>query len=247
MLIDCMPSVIATSRFQTTSWSLVVAAAIRPSAASRGALATLCQIYWHPVYAFIRRSGADADQAQDLTQAFFAVLFEKNYLGDAKQDRGKFRSFLLTAVKHFLSKHRDRARAQKRGGGQVEISLDPRETEAWYSPAAVNNFTPERLFELRWAHSLLEQAMAKLRAEFVDAAKGEQFERLSVFLDGNSDDIRYEALSAETGVTAGTLRTQVHRMRRKYGNLLRAEIAQTVSTPEEIDDEIRFLLRTLSR
>ena len=227
-----------------------MAAAVQPSTESRSALASLCQIYWHPVYAFIRRNGSDQDQAQDLTQAFFTVLLEKNYLADAKKERGRFRSFLLTAVKHFLSNQRDRAQAQKRGGGQAEISLDlsidPTQVEAWYSPVAVDEVTPERLFELRWAHSLLEQVMAKLRGEFANAGKAEHFDRLSAFLQGDSSDIHYDELSAEMGLTAGALRTQVHRMRRKYRDLLRSEIAQTVSTPEEVDDEIRFLLTTLS-
>jgi RNA polymerase sigma-70 factor (ECF subfamily) len=227
-----------------------VAAAVQPSTESRSALATLCQIYWHPVYAFIRRNGSDRDQAQDLTQAFFAVLLEKNYLGDARQERGRFRSFLLTTVKHFLSNQRDRAQAQKRGGGQAELSLDlsidPREAEAWYSPVAVDQMTPEHLFELRWAHSLLEQVMGKLRLEFANSGKAEHFDHLSAFLQGDSKGIHYDELSAEMGVTAGALRTQVHRIRRRYRELLRAEIAQTVSTPAEIDDEIRFLLTTLS-
>jgi RNA polymerase sigma-70 factor (ECF subfamily) len=182
------------------------------------------------------------------------VLLEKNYLGDAKQERGRFRSFLLTAVKHFLSNQRDRASAQKRGGGKADLSLDlsagsmerAREAEAWYSPVAVDEVTPERLFELRWAHSLLEQVMAKLRLEFASAGKAEHFDRLSACLHGDSKEIHYDELSAEMGVTAGALRTQVHRMRRKYRDLLRGEIAQTVSTPAEIDDEIRFLLTTLS-
>jgi len=227
-----------------------VAAAVQPSAESRSALATLCQIYWHPVYAFIRRNGSDRDQAQDLTQAFFAVLLEKNYLGDAKQERGRFRSFLLTAVKHFLSNQRDRAQAQKRGGGRAEISLDlsidPQEAEAWYTPVAVDELTPERLFELRWAHSLLEQVMATLREEFSNAGKADHFDLLSSYLQGDSTRIRYDEFSAEMGVTTGALRTQVHRMRRRYRDLLRAQIAQTVSTPAEIEDEIRFLLTTLS-
>ncbi len=222
-----------------------MAAAIQPSAASQCALASLCQIYWHPVYAFIRRNGSGREQAQDLTQAFFAVLVEKNYLGKAKEERGRFRSFLLTAVKHFLSNQRDHAQALKRGSGQVELSLDLDlgDVEVWYSPAAVDNVTPERLFELRWAHSLLEQVMGKLRAEF--AGTKEHFDRLSIFLQGDSKGIHYDDLASEMATTTGALRTSVHRMRRRYRDLLRAEIAQTVSSPEEIDDEIRFLLTTL--
>jgi RNA polymerase sigma-70 factor (ECF subfamily) len=248
VLINCVRSVApSVSSFQTTSWSLVVAAAVEPTADSRRALATLCQIYWHPVYAFIRRNGFERDQAQDLTQSFFVVLLEKNYLRDANQERGRFRSFLLTAVKHFLSNQRDRAQAMKRGGGKVVLSIDPVEAESWYLPrGAVDNVTPERLFEHRWALSLLEEVLAKLRAEFAHRGKAEHFDRLSPFLHGDSNEILYEALAAELGITAGALRTSVHRMRRKYGALLRAEIALTVSGPEEIDEEIRFLLTTLS-
>jgi DNA-directed RNA polymerase specialized sigma24 family protein len=248
VLIQCVPSVTpSVSSFQTTSWSLVVAAGVEPTADSRRALATLCQIYWHPVYAFIRRKGFERDQAQDLTQSFFLVLLEKNSLRAANQERGRFRSFLLTSVKHFLSNQRDRARAAKRGGGQVALSLDPVEAESWYLPrGAVDNVTPERLFEHRWALSLLEQVMAKLRAEFAHRGKAEHFDRLSPFLQGDSNEVRYETLAAEMGIAAGALRTSVHRMRRKYRALVRAEIALTVSGPEEIDDEIRFLLTTLS-
>lgn len=210
------------------------------------ALATLCGVYWHPVYAFIRRNGSDSDQAQDLTQAFFTVLLEKNYVGEAKQERGRFRSFLLTAVKHFLANERDRAQALKRGGGQVAVSIDPVEAESWYLPEAVDKVTPERLFELRWALSLLERVMARLRAEFADAGKGEHFDQLAAFLQGDTSGPRYEALAEKMGASAGALRTQVHRMRRKYRDMLRAEIAETVASPEDIDDEIRFLMTTLA-
>jgi RNA polymerase sigma-70 factor (ECF subfamily) len=209
---------------------------VQPTLDSRRALATLCQIYWHPIYAFIRRNGHDREQSQDLTQSFFAVLLEKNYLRDARQERGRFRSFLLTAVKHFLANEWDRAHALKRGGGQVLVSIDPVEAESWYVPAAMNDLTPERLFERRWALSLLEQVMVKLRTEYAAMGKAELFEKLSMFLNGDSQDVRYEALAAELGVSPGAMRTSVHRMRRKYRNLLRAEIVETVSGPEKIDD-----------
>jgi len=224
----------------------VIAAAERPTKDARVALATLCQIYWHPIYAFIRRNGDDRDQARDLTQAFFAVLLEKNYLRDAQQKRGRFRAFLLTAVKHFLANQRDREQALKRGGGQVAISIDPAEAESWYAPAAVDDVTPERLYERRWALSMLDQVMSKLRAEFVEKGKADYFDQLAPFLDGDTRDARYETVAAGMGVAAGALRTAVHRMRRKFGRLLREEIAETVSEPEEIDDEIRFILATLS-
>src|SRR5882672_4740607 len=165
-VIDCVPNIMAGSpspRFDTTSWTLVRAAAVNPTADSRQALAMLCHTYWPPVYAFIRRYGYDREQAQDLTQGFFTQLLEKRFLVDADQQRGKFRSFLLTAVKHFLANEWDREHALKRGGGQIPVSIDLVEAEEWYAPAAVEAATPESLFERRWALSLLEQVMVKLR------------------------------------------------------------------------------------
>jgi RNA polymerase sigma-70 factor (ECF subfamily) len=245
-LIDFAPVTNSTSRFRTTSWSLVVAAAVQPSVDSQEALATLCRQYWHPVYAFIRRNGSSHEEAQDLTQGFFAVLLEKNYLGDAKHERGKFRSFLLTAVKHFLANQWDRDQALKRGGGQVMLSIDAAEADTFFSPAQVDRSTPEHIFETRWAWSLLEQVMVKLRAEFDGAHKGVKFDQVSGFLHGDANKVRYEVLAEELGTSPGALRTSVHRMRAKYRELLRAEIAETVCGPQEVDEEIRFLLKTLS-
>jgi RNA polymerase sigma-70 factor (ECF subfamily) len=219
---------------------------VNPTADSRQALATLCQTYWPPVYAFVRRNGYDREQAQDLTQGFFAQLLEKKFLVDADQQRGKFRSFLLTAVKHFVANEWDREHALKRGGSRVPVSIDLVAAERWYEPAVVADATPESLFERRWALSLLEFTLAKLREEFAVAGKADQFDLLSPFLHKDSGDQRYEELSVQLGVSPGALRMSVHRMRRRYRDLLREEIAQTVSTTEEIDDEIRFLLSTLS-
>jgi RNA polymerase sigma-70 factor (ECF subfamily) len=206
----------------------------------------LCQIYWNPVYAFVRRKGHDPDQTQDLTQEFFARLIEKNYLEDADRRRGRFRSFLLTSVKHFLTNEWDRSRALKRGGGQPLVSIDAVEAERWYAPSAAGNETPERLFERRWALSLIERVMGRLRADYAASGKAEHFEILERFLNQQSDDDHYDELSARTGLSSGALRMSVLRMRRKYRTLLRAEIAETVETPEEVDEEIRFLLTTLS-
>jgi DNA-directed RNA polymerase specialized sigma24 family protein len=236
----------ATSRFHATSWTLIKAAADNPTTDSRLALASLCQTYWHPVYAFIRRKGYDQEQAQDLTQSFFALLLEKNYLADADRQRGKFRSFLLTSVRHFLANEWDRQKTQKRGGGQAAVSFDLVEAERWYVPALVEETTPESLFEQRWALSLLEHVMTRLRAEFAATGKSDQFEKLAIFLDSDSEDARYKELADSMGLSHGALRMLVHRMRRRYRRLLREEIAQTVSTPEETDEEIHFLLSTLS-
>ena len=234
------------SEFHTTSWTLIRAASGDRSGDSREALAALCQKYWHPVYAFVRSRGYDREQSQDLTQGFFALLIEKNYLLDADRKRGRFRSFLLAAVKHFLSNEWDRANALKRGGGQVPVSIDLVEAEAWHTLAAVEQATPESLYERRWALSVLENVMSKLRAEFAAAGKANEFGRLSMFLNRDSESAGYETLAEGMGVSAGSLRMSVHRLRRRYRSLLRAEIAESVSGPEEIDDELRFLLLVLS-
>jgi RNA polymerase sigma-70 factor (ECF subfamily) len=220
----------------------VLAAAANPTPESRASLATLCRVYWLPIYGFVRRNGYDREQAEDLTQAFFTAMLEKNYLGDADRERGRFRTFLLTAVKHFLANEWDRAHALKRGGGQVVIPIDSAEAEAWYVPEVVGQQTPQSLFERRWAQSLLEQVMAKLQAEFSVKGKAEYFERLSPLLSGEPTVSGYEALASELGASPNALRVTVHRMRRRYRDLLRAEIAETVSKPAEVDDEIRFLL-----
>lgn len=249
VVIDCVPKIVVdmpTLGFKTTRWTLINAAADNPTADSRQALATLCQTYWPPVYAFIRRNGYDQDQAQDLSQAFFALLLEKNYLGDADRRRGKFRSFLLTAVKHFLANEWDRSHAVKRGGGQFPISIDSVAAETWCAPAVIEGTTPESVFERRWALSLLDHVLGKLRAEFAAAGKASQMDSLAVFLDVDFDDAHYEKVAEQMGMSVGTLRTAVHRMRRKYRQLLREEIAETVSTKEEVDEEIRFLISTLS-
>jgi RNA polymerase sigma-70 factor (ECF subfamily) len=223
----------------------VLAAAADPTADSRDSLATLFNTYWPAVYAFIRRSVHDRDQAQDLTQAFFAAMLEKNYLGDADPERGRFRTFLLSSVKHFVANERDKARALKRGGGNALLPIDAVDADAWYLPEAVEPRTPESLFERRWALSLLEQVMAKLRVEFAGKGKQEYFDRLSPLLSGDPPANRYDALAEELGASPGALRVGIHRMRRRYGDLLRAQIAETVSTPAEIDEELRFLLSAL--
>jgi len=224
----------------------VLAAASSPNDA-RAALTSLCEAYWNPVYVFIRYSGYDSDKAQDLTQEFFARLIEKNYLKDADRTRGRFRSFLLASVKHFLSNESDRDRALKRGGGQAPVSFDAIEAERWYMPAAADDVTPETLFERRWAVSLLGRVIGLLRKEYVDAGKQDLYAALETFLNNDSEDQRYEQVAARIGVSAGALRMSVLRMRRRYRALLRAEIAETVTEPEEIDEEIRFLMSRLAR
>jgi DNA-directed RNA polymerase specialized sigma24 family protein len=223
----------------------VLAAAGSPTPGSRACLANLCNIYWRPIYAVIRRHGYRSDEAQDLTQGFFATMLEKNYLGEADRGRGRFRTFLLAAVKHFLANEWDRAHALKRGGHQYALPIDMSEVEAWYMPEAVEQHTPETVFERCWAISLLQHVMAKLKAECLAVSEHERFDKISLLLNRDPAAKSYEAVAAELGTTPGALRVKVHRMRRRYRDLLRAEIAETVSTAADIDDEIRFLLAAL--
>jgi len=233
------------SHFVTTHWSVVLAAGRRDSPASRRALATLCETYWYPLYAYIRRWGRTADDAQDLTQAFFAALLEKHYLEAANRERGRFRSFLLTAFNRFLSKERDRAMAKKRGGSRKTISLDAEAGESRYAQEPSHEWTPERIYERRWALTLLEQVMARLREQYAEAGRTALFERLKVFLAGETGAPPYRQVAAELGMTEGAVKVAVHRLRRKYREILRLEVAQTVADPQEVDDELRHLFAAL--
>jgi RNA polymerase sigma-70 factor (ECF subfamily) len=239
------PLTAGAPRFATTHWSLVVAAGQGDSPDARAALATLCQTYWYPLYAYVRRHGRGAEEAQDLTQAFFAELLEKEYLQDADRERGKFRAFLLTAFKHFLSKERDRASALKRGGGRATLSLDLPAGERRYRLEPADQATPETLFERRWALTLLDQVLARLRQEYAGSGKGPLFEQLKGFLAGEKGPEPYAQLAREFGMTEGAFKVAVHRVRRRYRELLRAEIAQTVDSPEEVDDELRHLFEAI--
>lgn len=229
------------SRFATTHWSVVLAAGGERSPEAHQALATLCETYWYPLYAYVRRRGYAAEDAQDLTQAFFAALLEKVYLRAADRERGRFRSFLLTALKRFLSKEWDRAHAQKRGGTHGPISLDVQSGETRYSLEPSHDWTPERIYERRWALTLLDQVMARLRQRYVADGKEQLFDLLKAFLTGESGAPPYSQAAAELAMTEGAVKVAVHRLRRRYRELLRSEIAQTVAHPGEVDDELRFL------
>ena len=228
-------------QFASTRWSLVAAAGQGRSDASREALATLCQLYWYPLYAYARRRLPSPHDAQDLTQAFFAELLEKDYLQAADPRRGKFRSFLLTAFKHFLSRQRERANAQKRGGGRSPVSLDFEAGECRYRREPADHATPEAIYERRWALAILEQALARLRQEMTDAGKGKQFECLKGALEGEGPLETHAQIAGQLGLSEQAVKVAAHRLRRRYQELLRAEIAQTVTTPEEVEDELRDL------
>ena len=233
------------SQFPTTRWSLVVAAGDSKRKEIRSALASLCENYWYPLYAYLRRRGYSADQAQDLTQEFFIRVLEGRYLDRADPEKGRFRAFLLTSLKFFVADEEDRSRAQKRGGGAL-LPLEASSGEERYQREPAHNETPERIFERRWALSVLERVVEKLRDEFVRHGRLEHFERLKVFLLGHSD-APYAALAREMNTSEGALKVVIHRLRKRYRELFRQEIADTVASPAEVESELRFLADVLTR
>jgi RNA polymerase sigma-70 factor (ECF subfamily) len=223
----------------------VLAAGQRQSPDRDSALAKLCEAYWYPLYAFARRRGASSVDASDLVQGFFATLLEKEYLDDADPSRGRFRTFLLTAFKRYILKQHDRAVAQKRGGGVRHLSLDYEAGESRYSVEPGHEMTPERVFERRWALTVLDNALTKLRQENESAAKTRQFDALKVLLTGESAP-RYRDIADDLGMTEGAVKVAVHRLRQRFRELIRAEIAQTVADAAEIDEEVRSLQAALA-
>ncbi|HKS36028.1 MAG TPA: sigma-70 family RNA polymerase sigma factor, partial [Verrucomicrobiae bacterium] len=207
----------------------------------------LCRTYWFPLYAYIRRQGRNPEEASDLTQAFFERFLEKDYLRQVDRKKGKFRSFLLASLRHFLSDERDRARAAKRGGGRPLISLDQQTAEERYLLEPVDEASPDRIFERRWALTLLDQAQQRLRAECAEAGKIELYEQLTGTGSGvGKGEPTYTALGARWGITEGAVKSAAHRLRQRFHELVRDEVAQTVSDPAELDDEIRYLMAIIS-
>ncbi len=227
------------SKFPTTRWTLVVAAGDPRRTDARSALVYLCERYWYPLYAYLRRRGYPADQAQDLTQEFFTRVLEGRYLDRADPEKGRFRSFLLTSLKFFVADEEDRQRARKRGGGQL-VPFEFSSGEKRYQREPAHDETPERIFERRWALSVLDRVVEKLRDEFVQHGRPEHFERLKVFLLGQSD-APYATLSREMNTSEGALKVAIHRLRKRYRELFRQEIADTVADPAEVESELRYL------
>ena len=232
------------SDFPTTRWTLVVAAADPQRNEARSALASLCESYWYPLYAYVRRRGYLSDQAQDLTQEFFIRVLEGRYLDRADPEKGRFRAFILTSLKFFLADEGDRARAQKRGGGAT-LPLEFPMGEERYQREPAHDETPERIFERRWALSVLDRVVERLRNEFVQHGRPEHFERLKGFLLGQSD-APYAALAREMHTSEGALKVAIHRLRKRYRELFRQEIADTVVDPAEVEPEIRYLAAVLT-
>jgi len=234
-------------RFATTRWSLVLAAGNSASPDARAALAALCETYWSPVHHFIRQTGRSPEDANDLTQAFFARVLEKDSFKTARPDRGRFRSFLLTAVRYFLANQGDHDRAAKRGGGHAHVPIGPQAGDgraAYAEPAS--NETPETAFERRWAIATLDAAMARLAEHNRAGGRQQMFEQLKPFLTGDGA-VSYQASADALGMAENSVRVVVHRMRRQFGQSLRETLAETVDDPADVDRELKFLLEVVSR
>lgn len=232
-------------RFPTTNWSLVLAARDEPSGLGRESLEALCEAYWYPLYACIRARGCPPGDAQDLTQGFFAQLLEKDFLDRVSPEEGRFRSFLLASLKHFLSHEYEREHALKRGGGRRPISLDSEEAESRFQREPADRLTPEQIFERRWALTVLDRALDRLRREFAERGERERFDRLEQFLTGGRPHPSHKEVAAELGLTESAVKAAVHRLRRQLGRVLRAEVAETLASQREVDDEVRHLLATV--
>jgi RNA polymerase sigma-70 factor (ECF subfamily) len=245
--VTVQPEAASARVFATTHWSVVLEAASGNASEAKAALEQLCRTYWYPLYAYVRRRGYSPEDAQDLTQEFFMRLLQSSFLSRAERARGKFRSFLLGALEHFLAKEWRRAHRQKRGGGRTLVSLDEAAPEDRYRLEPVDEVTAEKLYNRSWAMTLLEQTLSALHREWTEAGKGKLFEELKATLEGDRPDRPYADVAARTGMGEGAVRMAAHRLRQRYGELLRERIAQTVASPAEVDAEIQFLFTALPR
>jgi DNA-directed RNA polymerase specialized sigma24 family protein len=242
--MDLIPP--GTSRFATTHWSVVLAAGSPESTRYQEAIEILCKTYWFPLYAYLRRCGYDTHQAEDHTQGFFTSLFEKQGLRWACAKRGKFRSYLLGAMKHFLSDEKDRAQAKKRGGGAKVLSLNFEDGESQYALEPVNQLSPEKLFERLWAVTVLKRSMQRLEAELATMHEEYVSKCLVAYLAPTEDLLSYRDMAVRLNMTEGAVKAAVYRMRKRYRQLLRDEIAQTVVTKEQVEEELQDLFAAFS-
>ncbi len=231
--------------FRTTQWTVVLKARSGDTPEAAAALEHLCERYWFPLYAYIRRRGSSHADAADLTQAFFARLLERKFLDHITRDAGRFRSFLLIALKNFLVNEWESGRSVKRGGGRKIISLDDSSADELYLKEPANDASPDKLFERRWALSVIEHVLMRLRAEFVASEKADLFDVLKPALTGEKLETSYSEIASAFGLSEGALKVAIHRMRKRFGHLLREEIAETVQNPAEVQDEMRHLIEAL--
>jgi DNA-directed RNA polymerase specialized sigma24 family protein len=237
----------SAGQFSTTRWSVVLAAGRTMSPESEAALEKLCRAYWLPVCSFARRKGWNEEDAKDLTQQFFADLLARKDFSGLDPRKGKFRTFLLTAFTHFLANEYDRATAQKRGGGQTVISLDQIPPEALGGAAPATEVPPDTLYDLRWAQTILQAALRQLKEEMSKAEKQSQFDGLKQFLTANAAAGEYTLVAQRLGMEATSVPVLVHRLRQRYRELVRGEVAQTVSSPLELEEEMRYLFAVLNQ
>lgn len=236
----------ATHRFATTRWSVILTAADPGAPDSAAALSQLCQTYWYPIYAFVRRQGRDHESAQDLTQEFFARMLEKGYIDDVGPEKGRFRTFLLVCLKRFLTNQWEKSQAQKRGGGKAPLSIDFEDAEGRYSLEPAHGLTAQKIFDRRWALTVLERTLAALAEEFAASGKGPLFEALKPYLVAGADTAPYTQVAAQLKMSEGAVKVAVHRLRERYRAALRREIAQTVTRSEQVDEEIADLFAALA-
>lgn len=232
--------------FTTTHWSVVLEAGRTDSGRALVALERLCQDYWYPLYAFIRRRGHSREDAEDLTQSFFAFLMERKAIKSVDREKGRFRTFLLAALTNFLNNELDRRHAAKRGGRHEVVSWDEAEAEDRYRLEPVDRLTPEKLFERRWAFTVVEQVLARLQQEYEESGRLGVFEALQPFLTGEVGPTTHAELAAALKSNEGAVKVALHRLRRRFGECLRRQIAETVAQPEEVEEEIRHLLAALT-
>ncbi len=227
--------------FATTHWTVVLAAGKRSTPQSNRALEELCRAYWFPLYAYVRRRGHSKEDAEDLTQAFFARFLEKNYLGALDSEKGKFRAFLLASLKHFLANEWDRSHRQKRGGDATHLSLDWKTADTQFQIAITTEPSPDKAYDREWALALLEKVVSSLHAECAADGREKQFDELKIFLTAGKGALPYSAAANSLGLEEGAVRTAVHRLRKRYRQLLREEISQTLADPAQVDEEMLAL------
>lgn len=242
---ETQPAPAAAQSFATTQWSAVLAAAGDTSTAARSALEELCAAYWYPLYAYVRRRGHGVHDAQDLTQGFFVHLLEHDGIKYADPARGRFRTYLLSSLNNFLKNDWKKGNRQKRGNGHQPLSFDSESAETRFAHEPAVAQPEDTLYDRLWASILLDLALTKLRAEFSQAGKLDHFDRFKSFVWGERSALSYSAIAAQLNMTEGGVKTTVHRLRRRFGELLQAEVSRTVSSPTEVNEELRYLISVM--